>query len=142
MGESQLDLLERLLSRLDHYATEVSRQQIESDLDTWLKVSRALELVAQCCLDLAMEMVAKRGLGVPETYREAFVRLAQDGLLTQEQSTALQSWAGLRNVLAHLYASIDLDRLHGAMIEDKKVLREFGRIAARELFEDEGSLSG
>lgn len=103
MGESQLELLERLLARLEQYAEHVTREELESDLDTWLKVSRALELVAQCCVDLAMELVAKRGLGVPETYRDAFVRLAQDGLLTAEQSVALQGWAGLRNVLAHLY---------------------------------------
>ena len=133
MGEAQLDLLERMLARLDDYAIDISRGQIESDLDTWLKVSRALELVAQCCVDLAMEIVAKRGLGVPDTYRDAFVRLAQAGLLSPEQSLQLQGWAGLRNVLAHLYGAIDLDRLHAAMTEDKGALREFGRIAAREL---------
>lgn len=135
MGEAQLDLLERLLTRLEEYAANVTRQELESDLDTWLKVSRALELVAQCSVDLAMELVARRGLGVPETYREAFVRLAQDGLLSAEQSTVLQAWAGLRNVLAHLYTTIDLDRLYAAMTEDKAVLRELGRIAARELSE-------
>lgn len=133
MGETQLELLERLLARLEQYAEHVTREELESDLDTWLKVTRALELVAQCCVDLAMELVAKRGLGIPETYRDAFVRLAQDGLLTAEQSVALQGWAGLRNVLAHLYTSIDLDRLHAAMTEDKEVLRALGRLAAREL---------
>jgi uncharacterized protein YutE (UPF0331/DUF86 family) len=133
VGESQLDLLERLLARLDDYAVDVTREQLESDLDTWLKVSRALELVAQCCVDLAMELVARRGLGVPETYRDAFVRLAQDGLLSAEQSTVLQGWAGLRNVLAHLYTSIDVDRLYAAMIENRRALRDFGRIAAGEL---------
>jgi len=133
VGEAQLDLLERLLARLDEYAANITRQELELDLDTWLKVSRALELVAQCCVDIAMELVARRGLGVPETYREAFVRLAQDGLLTPQQSAVLQAWAGLRNVLAHLYTTIDLDRLYAAMTEDKGVLRELGRIAAREL---------
>jgi uncharacterized protein YutE (UPF0331/DUF86 family) len=133
VGETQLDLLERLLARLDLYAGTITRDQLEEDLDTWLKVSRALELVAQCCVDLAMEIVARRGLGVPDSYREAFVRLAQEGLLTPAQSRALQGWAGLRNVLAHLYASIDLDRLFAAVTEDKQHLRDFGRLAAREL---------
>lgn len=133
MGEAQLDLLERLLQRMEEYARSVSRETLESDLDTWLKVSRALELAAQCCLDLAMELVAKRGLGVPETYREAFVRLAQSGLITAEQATALQGWAGMRNVLAHMYTALDLDRVYEALCEDKALLREFGRIAAQEL---------
>lgn len=136
MGEAQLDLLERILARLDEYATSVSRTELESDLDTWLKVSRALELAAQCSLDLAMEIVAKRGLGAPETYREAFTRLAQAGVITAEQSVALQGWAGLRNVLSHMYTALDLDRLYQAMCEDKRILREFGRVAASELLRD------
>ncbi len=48
MGETQLELLERLLARLEQYAEHVTRAELESDLDTWLKVTRALELVAQC----------------------------------------------------------------------------------------------
>ena len=132
MGESQLELLERLLGRLYQYGQEVTRAQLEADLDTWLKVSRALELAAQCCLDLAMEIVAKRGLGVPETYRDAFVRLAQAGLITPSQSLALQGWMGLRNVLAHMYTTVDLDQVFAAMTENKVTLREFGRLAAAE----------
>jgi uncharacterized protein YutE (UPF0331/DUF86 family) len=133
MGESQLELLERLLTRLDQYGQEVTRAQLEADLDTWLKVSRALELAAQCCLDLAMEIVAKRSLGVPETYRDAFVRLAQAGLITPSQSLSLQGWMGLRNVLAHMYTTVDLDQVFAAMTENKATLREFGRLAAAEL---------
>ena len=133
MGESQLELLQRLLARIDQYGQEVTRAQLEADLDTWLKVSRALELAAQCCLDLAMEIVAKRGLGVPETYRDAFVRLAQAGLITPSQSLSLQGWMGLRNVLAHMYTTVDLDQVFAAMTENKATLREFGRLAAAEL---------
>jgi uncharacterized protein YutE (UPF0331/DUF86 family) len=122
-----------MLDRLEVYAGRVSRAQFEADLDTWLMVSRALELVAQCCVYLGMEIVSKRGLGVPETYREPFVRLAQSGILSPELSAHLQGWAGLRNVLAHLYTTVDLDRLLAAVLEDKAPLRAFGRIAAREL---------
>ncbi len=136
MGEAQLDLLERLLGRIDEYATSVSRQELETDFDTWLKVSRALELAAQCSLDLAMEVVAKRGLGVPETYRDAFTRLAQAGVINVEQSIAMQGWVGLRNVLTHMYTALDLDRLYEAMCESKEALRDFGRVAAKELDRD------
>jgi uncharacterized protein YutE (UPF0331/DUF86 family) len=135
MGEAQLDLLERLLGRLEHFAATVTRAELETDLDVWLKVTRALELAAQCCIDLAMELVARHRLGLPETNRDAFVRLAQAGVLTTEQSAALGGWAGLRNVLAHMYGAIDLDRLDAALREDKTVLRELARIAARELGE-------
>ena len=45
----------------------------------------------------------------------------------------MQGWVGLRNVLSHMYTVLDLDRVYEAMCEDKEILREFGRIAAREL---------
>ena len=137
MGEAQLDLLARLLDQLDRYAGSVTRQELETSLDKWLMVTRALELVAQCCLDLAMEIVARRALGVPETYRDAFVRLAQAGVIDADASQALQGWAGLRNVLAHVYAAVDADHLYAALIEDKLPLRAFARVAARELAGDE-----
>jgi uncharacterized protein YutE (UPF0331/DUF86 family) len=133
MGESQIDLLGRLLSRLDHYARTVSRRDLEGDLDVWLMVSRAMELAAQCCIDLAMQLVAARGLGVPETYREAFSRLSQAGVISPALAGDLAGWAGLRNVLAHAYTVIDLDVLHRALTHDLVPLREFGRIASREL---------
>lgn len=133
MGEAQLDLLERLLARLDEYAAKVSRSDLELDFDAWLMVSRALELSAQCCVDLAMECVAKRALGAPETYRDAFVRLAAASVITPELALKMEGWAGLRNVLAHLYTQIDLDRMYQALVEDKGALREFARVAAGEL---------
>ncbi|MBM4319759.1 MAG: DUF86 domain-containing protein [Deltaproteobacteria bacterium] len=133
MGETQLDLLGRLLERLDHYAKTVTRASLETDLDTWLMVSRAMELAAQCCVDLALELVAARHLGLPQSYRDAFSRLAQAGILTPQHAAALQGWAGLRNVLAHFYTAVDLDLLHAALLEDHGPLREFGSIAAREL---------
>jgi uncharacterized protein YutE (UPF0331/DUF86 family) len=139
VGESKLDLLERLLRRLEHYRTSVTRQDLEDDVDAWLMVSRAMELVAQCCVDLAMTIGARKGLAIPESYREAFVRLAEAGMITTQQSTVLQGWAGLRNVLAHLYANIDLDRLHQALTSDLTPVREFAAVAARELLDDPSS---
>ncbi len=111
----------------------MSREQLENDLDAWLMVSRALELAAQCCVDLTMVLVAHKGLGAPESYRDAFARLVQAGVISAGQSTGLQGWAGLRNVLVHIYSSIDLDRLNAVLTSDHSLLRDFGRVAAREL---------
>src|SRR5256885_15661705 len=94
MDESRLDLLEQLVARMEHYARTVTRQQLEHDLDAWLMVSRALELAAQCCVDLAMSIIARRGLGVPDTYRDAFSRLARASIISTELAGAPPGWAG------------------------------------------------
>jgi hypothetical protein len=76
VGELQLRLLQQTLALIDGYARTVTREAIGSDHETWLKVKAALELAAQCAIDLALELCARRGLGVPPSYREAFTLLA------------------------------------------------------------------
>jgi len=44
----------------------------------------------------------------------------------------LAAWAGLRNVLVHVYTTLDLDRVVAA-VGDTASLRAFHTIAAREL---------
>ena len=132
MGETHLALLAELLDLIERYKVEVDRAQLDHDREVWLKVKAALETSAQCAIDLAMQIVASRSLGTPETYRDAFSALARAGVVDSQLATALEGWAGLRNVLAHVYTALDLDRVHAAL-GDTAPLRSFHRIAAREL---------
>ncbi|MBI3182180.1 MAG: DUF86 domain-containing protein [Myxococcales bacterium] len=132
MSEAHLRLLEEVLAAIDRYARTVTREALEKDLDTWLKVRGALELAAQSCIDLAMVIIAQRGLGVPQTYREAFLALARAGVVDSALADELAKWAGFRNALVHIYTALDLDVIHRALGEAEP-LRRFFEIAAREL---------
>jgi uncharacterized protein YutE (UPF0331/DUF86 family) len=135
MGESTLALMKEMLDLIDGYARSVSRDLLEHDREAWLKVKAALELAAQCAIDLALALISARGLGVPQSYREAFTTLSRAGMITSSLSAELEKWAGLRNVLVHIYTSLDLDRLHGALSETSS-LRQFHAIVSRELMRD------
>jgi uncharacterized protein YutE (UPF0331/DUF86 family) len=132
MGESQLALLREMLDLLARYASSVRRTDLDTDREAWLKVKGALEVAAQCTVDLAIEIVSRRGLGVPQTYREAFEMLARAGVIGGELAGDLAGWAGFRNVLVHAYTVLDLDRLHAALSETAP-LRAFHAIAAGEI---------
>lgn len=132
MSEAHLQLLLRLLPLLERYAAEVTPLQIGADLEVWLKVRGGLETAAQCCIDLALAMVARRGLGPADSYRHAFALLGQAGVIAPELAQQLSGWASLRNVLAHVYTALDLDRVHAALGQTAP-LREFAAVAAREL---------
>lgn len=132
MTEAQLSLLHEILALLQRYSKTVSRRDLDADRETWLKVKAALEVAVQCAIDLALELVARRGLAVPQSYRDAFVVLARGGAIEAGLADRLQAWAGMRNVLVHMYTTLDLDRVHAALFE-LDALREFHRIAAREL---------
>lgn len=135
MGERHLNLLLQVLVLLDRYSETVTTEQMETDLETWLKVKAALEVATQCTIDLALLLVSRRGLAAPQSYREAFTLLARDGLISPELGSALGQWAGLRNVLVHVYTALDLERVREAL-SNTAPLREFHAIAARELLAD------
>jgi uncharacterized protein YutE (UPF0331/DUF86 family) len=81
----------------------------------------------QIIIDLACEIVAKRNLGSPTTYRQCIELLAQYGLLEQELAETLQKMVGLRNLLVHDYDEIDIKRLTPLL--DR--LDDFNTFAAR-----------
>ncbi len=115
MGEAHLAMLLKTLALVDQYAASVKRADLDADWETWVKVRAALELVAQCAIDGALDLIARRGLGAPQTYREAFTVLADAKIIDAELMQHLHAWAGLRNVLVHMYTKLDLDRVHAAL---------------------------
>jgi hypothetical protein len=78
-------------------------------------------------------LIAEAGLEAPDTYRDAFAILTRHGVLDDELGKRLQSWAGMRNVLAHLYLDIDHGITWDAIRNDLGDLRRLAEIAAAKL---------
>ncbi|WP_172675888.1 DUF86 domain-containing protein [Propionispora sp. 2/2-37] len=70
-------------------------------------VERTLQVAIEACLDIGSHWIADQGWREPATYREIFVVLAENGVLTQEQAATYQKMAQFRNLLVHDYARID-----------------------------------
>ena len=125
--DRRLGKLEELLRRL--------RQAAENDLSTLLSdpllqasVERWLHLAAECSLDLANHLIADRGWKTPTSYRESFRVLQQEGVLDEELAGQMDAWAGLRNVLVHLYLEVDRRRLYEILETDLDQLERFAGI--------------
>ena len=71
----------------------------------------SLLVAIQEAVDLAFHIAADRGWGVPSSHGESFHILARRGAIDTDLATALGAAAGLRNRLAHGYASVDVERL-------------------------------
>jgi len=134
MGEAHLAMLQKTLALLERYAREVKRRDLDEDWEAWLKVRAALELAGQCAIDAALDLISKRGLGAPQTYREAFAVLAGAKIIDSQLLEELRAWAGMRNVLVHMYTELDLDRVHAALSRTAS-LRTFHAIIAKALAE-------
>lgn len=77
------------------------------DLDRQDSVVLNLQRAAQACIDLAMYLVRREGLGLPQQSRDAFTLLAGGGGLDPALAEAMQRMVGFRNVAVHDYRTLD-----------------------------------
>lgn len=65
----------------------------------------------QIVIDLACQVVARRNLASPTSYRECIEALSAAGLLATDLADSIKRMIGLRNLLIHEYDDIDTARL-------------------------------
>jgi uncharacterized protein YutE (UPF0331/DUF86 family) len=99
------------------------RESFLADRDAQESVAFNLFLVFQDALDIAAHLIADAGWPVPSTAREHFEILAREGVLTARTASAIARCAGLRNLIAHAYGTLDLGRLHGEIPAGVAALR-------------------
>ncbi len=97
--------------------------------DTSDAVVLHLWLAVQLVIDLAMALCVRLGLGVPESYRDAFERLSRAGHLEASLAERLARAAGFRKLVAHAYEGLDMERVHAAAKDGPSDLLAFLRIA-------------
>lgn len=117
------------LGDLRAYRSRISREQLHRDRDAQHLVLHALYLAVQASIDLALHIGADAGLAQSATYQDAFHRLGAAGLIDRTLAARLAGWAGLRNVVAHLYPTLDHDRIYDAL-DELKDLDSFARAVA------------
>ena len=112
--------LARVAARLPPKAAEFVAASDASDavvLHLWQAVQIVIDLGLSACLQF--------NLGTPESYGDAFRRLADAGLLERDLAQRLTQAAGFRTLVAHAYEGLDMKRVHRAATEGPADLRAF-----------------
>lgn len=86
-----------------------------------------LQRACEAAIDIAMYIVANRKLGVPQTKKEAFIKLEENGLISKEVSNNMQKMIGFRNIAIHDYKQIDEEVLADVIQNHLKDLTEFAK---------------
>jgi uncharacterized protein YutE (UPF0331/DUF86 family) len=128
----RIDALLGYLKRLEPFGA-TDRTQFIADRDQHHLAERYLHLAIESALDIANHMIADAGFEAPDTYRDAFAILTRHGVLDDDLGKRLQSWAGMRNVLVHLYLDIDHGITWDTIRSDLDDLRRLAEIAATKL---------
>ncbi len=108
-------------------------EELEPATDASDAVVLHLWQATQITLDLALAACLELNLGTPTSYADAFLRLAEHGLLPGDLAQRLALAAGFRNVVAHMYERLDMARVHHAASEGPRDLRAFLRALGEHL---------
>ena len=84
----------------------------EKFMERHYEVERLIELMLMAASDIVFHLLTAKGEPAPSSYRAAFLRAGEIGLISRELSGNLALGAGLRNILVHEYAEIDYHLLH------------------------------
>lgn len=114
--------MERSLRRVLHiYRLDPNLSELMHLDALTLNVERA----CQAAIDLAMHVVAKEHLGMPQSQADAFRLLADAEHLTPDLSERMIGMCGFRNVLVHQYQDLEVEILHLVAKERWQDLVEF-----------------
>jgi len=89
-----------------------------------LNIQRSCE----ASIDLAMHLVASKGLGIPQSSRDAFDFLQQAGIIDEHLAQKLKAMVGFRNIAVHNYQTVDLEIVQGIIEKNLADLLKFGQL--------------
>ena len=88
-----------------------------------LNLQRACELAT----DVAMYVVTSRKLGIPQTKKEAFEKLCENKLISEDMCAKMKGMIGFRNIAIHEYKNIDEEILKDVIENHLGDIKEFVR---------------
>lgn len=109
--------LEENIKELSLFREKVSFEEICADKTLEWALRYGLLETIQSVIDLACHLVSRDNLGNPSTYAECITILEKNGYIDITLARHLTGMVGLRNLLIHEYATIDLKELYQCLFE-------------------------
>lgn len=116
-------IIERCLKRVyEEYNGDSSNLRILTKQDSIvLNIQRACE----ASIELAMHIVAVKGLGIPQNSRDAFEMLADHFIIEKDMAQQLKAMVGFRNIAVHNYQELDLSLIEEIINKSLQNLLQF-----------------
>jgi uncharacterized protein YutE (UPF0331/DUF86 family) len=96
-------------------------------------IVRNIQRACEASIDLAMHIVRKKRLGVPQDSREAFDLLERDSFIDPVLAAAMKKMVSFRNIAVHEYQSLDLSIVLAVIDRGLDDLLRFSGTAVRSL---------
>lgn len=123
----KLEFLEEYITRLKDLQ-QYSPEEIEKNYVLRGAVERYLQVSLESMLDIGEIIISEEKIKRPASYKEIFHILGEIGVLPEAFARKIEPSAGFRNVLVHMYAKVELDRLYENLqsgVEDMELFIEY-----------------
>lgn len=135
MTDAEL-VIQKLAMLRDHLARARRRRPatadaLRADVDLQDSLSMSVLVAIQEAIDIAFHIVSDEGWGAPASYAESFDVLERHGVIDAATARVLSGAVGLRNRVAHAYASLDIDCLWVELPAGLDALEQYAQAIAR-----------
>lgn len=133
-----VDVVSRKVARASHWLNDAEEilsrpaEEFLADVRSRDLATFYLFLAIQESIDLAAHWVSDVGWDVPDDAGGSFDLLAEHGAVDQDLAMTLRGAVGLRNRIAHGYASVDHERVHQEYRRGVEALRSFLSLVSSE----------
>jgi uncharacterized protein YutE (UPF0331/DUF86 family) len=94
---------------------EVPLERFDTDEYAQGYVLYTLQMAIHAAIDVALHIISDERAGEPKSYGDTFMLLAQRRIIPAELAAQLKRMAGMRNIIAHVYADIELPEVRDAV---------------------------
>ena len=112
------EVIRKKMQELNSYLKEIEGlktipwDEFSSSLSKQWMVSHGLQLSIQIVIDIGSHILAVLGETQIEDYVDIIDKLGERGIIPSEFAEKIRGMAGLRNILVHEYAELDLNKIY------------------------------
>jgi uncharacterized protein YutE (UPF0331/DUF86 family) len=112
--EKKLQELHRYLEELET-CRKISWDELNASLVKQWQICHGLQLSIQTLIDIGNHILAEQGENQVEDYADIIDKLGEKNIIPLEFSRSIRGMAGLRNILVHEYARLDLTKIYSVL---------------------------
>ena len=113
----RFQMMDKLLETLNTYKN-YQEEEFLSNITIQLSTERALEICINICIDIGSHILVSIGNNNSESYKDIFVNLGKEQIISIPFAKKMSNMAGLRNILGHFYMEIDILKVYKLLQTD------------------------
>lgn len=122
----RLDKVEQNVSLLKELAA-LSFSDFQKNPVNFQAAQHLLQVAIEACLNIGSHIISAMGGRRPKEYKDIFIILGEENVLTTDFANKLVPMAKFCNMLVHLYFEVGIEEIYRIMQEDIGDFNEFSR---------------